>query len=50
MVFKNSSYYDEIIIEANDSYLAYLNNAIKLQKIELDVIENKKEQENDKSE
>lgn len=49
LVFKNSSYYDAIIIEANESYLAYLNNAIKLQKIELDVIENKKEQENEAS-
>ena len=36
LVFKNKSYYDAIIIEANDTYLAFLNNAIKLQKIELD--------------
>lgn len=42
LVFKNTNYYDAVIIEANDTYLAFLNKAIKLQKIELDIIEDKK--------
>ena len=43
LVFKNTNYYDGIVIEANDTYLAFLNKAIRLQGIRLDIIEEKKE-------
>ncbi|MBQ7353646.1 MAG: hypothetical protein IJW54_06580 [Clostridia bacterium] len=39
LVFKNTNYHDAVIIEPNDTYLAFLNKVIKLQKIELDIID-----------
>lgn len=48
LVFKNTNYYDAVIIEANDTYLSFLNKAIALQRIKLDIIEENKEKRDEK--